>query len=144
VHFVSRQMKYLRTKFPNADKKELWKTLNTHNEAGKAEAHVAYLPDDLRGSVQVALNANPFQFLQCMFEMSQFLETQDVKTFALLPLRHGFVPRSIRIDTRDFTKLVRQKGLKMPKKKKRVVLTPTDDDIFISYKQHKVQKRVQT
>jgi hypothetical protein len=138
VHFVSRQMKFLRMQFPDTDKKELWKKLNKENGDGKAanSTHVVYLPDNLKGPVQVELKSNPFQFLESMFEMSQFLESKEnVKTFALLPLRHGFIPRSIRITTCDFAGLVRKAGLKVPKKKTSIL---TDDDIFIGYKHNKV------
>lgn len=139
-------MKFLRRQSPKAEKKKLWEKLNSENEAGQAEnaAHVAYLPDHLKGSVQKELKSNPFQFMHPMYEMDQFLEgLKDVKTFALLPVRHGFIPRSIRIVTKDFTKLVKQAGLKVPKKEKKEYPLLYDQDIFIVYKQGKV-KEVQT
>lgn len=145
VHFISRQMNFLRRQSPKVEKKYLWEKLMRENEAGQAEnaAHVAYLPDHLKESVWKELKLNPFQFLHPMYEMDKFLEDQNAKTFALIPLRHGFIPKSIRITTRDFTKLVKQAGFEVPKKEKTEHPLLSDEDIFIAYKQIKV-KEIQT
>lgn len=143
---MSRQIKFLRKLNPRADKKVLWETLMRENEAGKAanSVHVPYLPDGLKGSVQKELESNPFQFLQPMFDMNLLLESQEgVRTFALLPVRHGFIPRSIRITTNDFAKLVRQVGLEVPQREKKEEIILTDADIFIKYKQKEVNKIIQ-
>jgi hypothetical protein len=75
-----------------------------------------------------------------MFRINRYLEEHNLKTFALLPLRHGFIPRNIRLTSRDFKKLLEHgAGIEAEKQQKREeVVSLTDNDVFIAFKFNKV------
>jgi len=108
-HFVRRQMKYLQAKYPKAEKKELWKELKDLNEKLNWKPDpslLPFLPSKINKSVVWDLKEEPFKFLAPMYRMNLLLEEKGLKTFSLLPVRRGFVPKCIRINTKDFQKML--------------------------------------
>jgi hypothetical protein len=140
IHFVARQMKFLQAKYPDKSKKELWKLLNEYNgeKCLSNDDTFLLLPEKCDKSVTEELQNDPIKFLQPMFQINQFLEKNGLKTFALLPLHHGFVPRNIRMTSRDFKKLLKQADIKVEEQTKKDVVHLTDNDIFNAYRLNKV------
>lgn len=135
IHFVKRQIKYLRARHPEKPKKDLWDLLIAQNNSSNWTPNEVYLPKQIKVSVPHDLKTDPIKFLIPMYHMNYYLESDGFKSFSLLPMRKGFVPRAIRLTTRDFQKML---PLRQKNKQKEVPIIP-DEDIFNSYRNGKVR-----
>lgn len=138
IHFIKRQWKYLRITNPDAKKDELFQKLKELNEKSHWQPDVAYLPSSIDESVYKDLQTNPVKFLRPMYHMNIYLEQQGKKTFALLPVRHGFIPKNCRITTRDFQKILKELNLSVNTVLKKDEKVLTTEQIFIAYKTNTV------
>jgi len=100
MHFFKIQYWFLRNLHPEKDKTELLAFQNLLNETRDVFGEGARcLPSKIDKSVAYDLEADPFKFLVPMYHMNTYLESKGARTFSLLPMRRGFIPRSIHITT---------------------------------------------
>ena len=111
IHFVKRQFKYLKSKYPDKEKKDIWKELNEINQKSNWSPNEDYMPTYINISVPYDLEANPFKFLEPMYRMNLYLESKEEKLFSLLPIRKGFIPKSLRLTTRSLKEILKHKSI---------------------------------
>ena len=141
VHFFKRQYKYIKQiyKGEKKTKKELHEIQNELNNGeipfvGKDLLNC--IPQDIEKSLAYDLQAYPEKFLLPMWKMNRYYESIEKKTFSILPLRRGFIPRSIHIDTETLKKFMREdEGIKDNEKFK------PDKEIFNLESSDKKRKR---
>jgi hypothetical protein len=104
THHFKRQRKHLKLLHPDMKADQLKRE---QDEINQCMDEVPGFHPKLQKSIFYDLEAFPEKFLASLVHMNKLRETHELKLFSILPLRRGFVPKSIRLSSTALELLVK-------------------------------------